>query len=159
MKCRHNDPEFEKMFRTPGGKPCSRLAVLYHWAQPETDRRAQVIVSVISCVTHALCQKKSFRKNVFPINRQKTIHFLGTLIWRNSFLTEERSQPIRQCATVQVVVRSPARKISASLALEKKMLSIVDVFAIFPCPWFVLSVVAVRFEFLFYLEKQTQGKI
>ena len=43
MKCRQNDPEFEKMFRTPGGKPCSRLAVLYHWAQPETDRRAQVI--------------------------------------------------------------------------------------------------------------------
>ena len=27
-----------------------------------------------------------------------------------------------------------ARKISASLALEKKMLSIVDVFAVFPCP-------------------------
>ena len=60
--------------RTPGGRPCSRLAVLYHWAQPETDRQQQV------------------------------------------------------------VVRTNARKISASLALEKKMLSIVDVFAIFPCP-------------------------
>ena len=30
--------------------------------------------------------------------------------------------------------RNNARKISASLALEKKMLSIVDVFAILPCP-------------------------
>jgi len=27
-----------------------------------------------------------------------------------------------------------ARKLSASLALEKKMLDVMDVFAIFPCP-------------------------
>ena len=34
----------------------------------------------------------------------------------------------------QTRTRNNARKISASLALERKMLSIVDVFAIFPCP-------------------------
>eukprot|EP00092_Neocalanus_flemingeri_P010917 GFUD01011760.1.p1 GENE.GFUD01011760.1~~GFUD01011760.1.p1 ORF type:complete len:225 (+),score=42.79 GFUD01011760.1:174-848(+) len=34
----------------------------------------------------------------------------------------------------QTRTRNNSRKISASLALERKMLSIVDVFAIFPCP-------------------------
>jgi hypothetical protein len=63
---------------TPCGKPCPRLAILYHWANTKVGTPA----------TH----------------QQETR------------------------------TRNNARKISASLALEKKMLSIVDVFAIIPCP-------------------------
>jgi len=63
--------------RTPLGRECHRLAVLYHWAQPPPSPDSPVEVTV----------------------------------------------PVRN-----------ARKMSTSLALEKKMLSILDVFAMFPCP-------------------------
>ena len=65
---------------TPGGKPCPRLAILYHWTA-------------------------------------------------NKNTVQQQQQQQQQTRT-----KNNARKISASLALEKKMLSIVDVFAIFPCP-------------------------
>ena len=59
----------------------------------------------------------------------KKEHGVGTAVFICMSITKYSSK-----SHLQVMVRSPARKISASLALEKKMLSIVDVFAIFPCP-------------------------
>ena len=47
----------------------------------------------------------------------------------NNKVQEQQQQEQQQSRN-----KNNARKISASLALEKKMLSIVDVFAIFPCP-------------------------
>eukprot|EP00090_Calanus_glacialis_P007019 TRINITY_DN15480_c0_g1_i2.p1 TRINITY_DN15480_c0_g1~~TRINITY_DN15480_c0_g1_i2.p1 ORF type:complete len:234 (-),score=80.75 TRINITY_DN15480_c0_g1_i2:136-837(-) len=72
--------------RTPCGRSCSRLAILYHWASPE-----------IRDLEH---QRKEKAKG--PLEAAKA--------------------------------RGRVRTISTSLAMEIKMLSITDVFAILPCP-------------------------
>ena len=66
--------------QTPGGRSCTRLAILFHWASPE-DRQDKVRG---------------------PVEVTK--------------------------------YRNRVRTISDSLAMEIKMLSITDVFAILPCP-------------------------
>jgi len=75
--------------RTPRGLPCSRLAVLYHWAGTGSEETPA----------------KSAEKPVEKSGNQLGLPRVPT-----------------------------ARKLSASLALEKKMLDVMDVFAIFPCP-------------------------
>jgi len=102
---------------TPGGKSCSRLAVLYHWAPNGQQEQ-----------THWTQEEEKIRQKIREEKRKIEIEE------KIRKKRESESEMDQKQGLLGPVRRMNERRMSVSLYIERKMLDIVDVFAIFPCP-------------------------